>query len=74
LRDVRPLPLVKQAIPAALVPLSAHFLHSDPEGRLHHHAKVSESLLKKIREGAAASTQMSRDHANILIDQGLIEC
>jgi hypothetical protein len=36
------------------------------------HAPVSSELLKRIREGAAASVRMSLDHADILIAQGLI--
>jgi len=38
------------------------------------HAAVSAALLKRIRDGAAASERMSLDHADILINQGLIDC
>jgi hypothetical protein len=38
------------------------------------HASVSAALLKRIRDGAADSERMSLDHADILINQGLIEC
>jgi hypothetical protein len=44
------------------------------KGLLNNHAALSPGLLKRIREGAAASTRMSLDHADILIGQGLIEC
>ena len=38
------------------------------------HGSVSAAILKRIREGAANSTRMSLDHADILINQGLINC
>ena len=38
------------------------------------HAPVSAGLLQRMREGAAASERMSLDHADILIEQGLINC
>jgi hypothetical protein len=44
------------------------------KGLLNNHAALSAALLKRIRDGAAASTRMSLDHADILIEQGLIEC
>jgi hypothetical protein len=44
------------------------------KGKLSNHAALSEALLQKIRFGAANSTRMSLEHADILIDQGLIEC
>lgn len=43
-------------------------------GYLRHHASVSATLLQRLREGAALSTRMALDHADILIDQGLIQC
>ncbi len=44
------------------------------KGLLSSHAALSDVLLKRIRDGAAASERMSLDHADILIEQGLIEC
>jgi hypothetical protein len=44
------------------------------KGLLTNHAALSAALLKRIRDGAAASERMSLDHADILIDQGLLEC
>jgi len=38
------------------------------------HASLSGHLLKRIRDGAAASTRMSLDNADIMIEQGLINC
>jgi hypothetical protein len=35
---------------------------------------LSADLVKRILDGAAASERMSLDHADILIEQGLIEC
>jgi hypothetical protein len=35
---------------------------------------VRPDVLARIREGAALSERMSLDKANVLIDQGLIEC
>jgi hypothetical protein len=43
-------------------------------GKMVNHAPVSNALLKRIRDGAGDSTRMAMDHANILIDQGLLEC
>jgi hypothetical protein len=43
-------------------------------GKMSSHAAVSPILLKRVRDGAADSTQMAMDHANILIDQGLLDC
>jgi hypothetical protein len=43
-------------------------------GHVQPHAAVSAAVLKRIREGAAASTRMSLDHAEILSKQGLIDC
>jgi hypothetical protein len=44
------------------------------KGLLSSHAVLSASLLERIREGAASSQRMSLAHADILIEQGLIEC
>ncbi len=44
------------------------------KGLLSSHAALSPALLKRIRDGAAASERMSLQHADILIEQGLIEC
>jgi hypothetical protein len=44
------------------------------KGLLSSHAALSAALLERIRQGAAASERMSLDHADILIDQRLIEC
>jgi hypothetical protein len=43
------------------------------KGLLTTHAALSSTLLKRMRDGAAASGRMSLDHADILIEQGLIE-
>jgi len=43
-------------------------------GLLTAHASVSAALLKRIRDGAAASERMSLEHADMLIDQGLLDC
>jgi len=42
-------------------------------GLLSSHIALSDALLKRIRDGVAASERMSLDHADILIEQGLIE-
>ena len=44
------------------------------KGLLTNHAALSAALLKRIRDGAAASERMSLDHADILIEQLLMEC
>ena len=44
------------------------------KGLLSSHSAISAALLKRIRDGAAASERMSLDHADILIEQGLIAC
>ena len=44
------------------------------KGLLSSHAALSAALLERIRDGAAASERMSLRHADILIEQGLIEC
>jgi hypothetical protein len=44
------------------------------KGLLTDHTALSAALLKRIRDGAAASTRMSLDHADILIEQALMEC
>jgi hypothetical protein len=44
------------------------------KGLLSTHAVLSASLLKRIRDGAASSQRMSLARADILIEQGLIEC
>ena len=44
------------------------------KGLLTSHASLSAALLTRIRDGAAASERMSLYHADILIEQGLIEC
>lgn len=44
------------------------------KGLLSGHAELSADPLERIRNGAAASARMSLDHADILIEQGLIEC
>ena len=44
------------------------------KGLLSAHAAVAAALLQRIRDGAANSTRMSLDHADILIDQGIINC
>jgi len=44
------------------------------KGLLSGHTAISAALLKRIRDGAAASERMSLDHADILIEQGVIEC
>lgn len=44
------------------------------KGLMATHASVSAALLKRIRDGAANSTRMSLDHADILSNQGLIDC
>ncbi len=43
------------------------------KGLLSSHTALSAALLKRVRDGAAASERMSLDHADILIEQGLIE-
>jgi len=43
-------------------------------GQLKSHAAVSEAILKRIRDGAANSSRMSLEHAEILSCQGLIDC
>lgn len=35
---------------------------------------VAALVLKRMRDGAAESTRMALDNANILIEQGLIDC
>jgi hypothetical protein len=42
-------------------------------GLLSSHTSLSVNLLKRIRDGAAASERMSLEHADILVEQGLIE-
>jgi hypothetical protein len=44
------------------------------KGLLSNHAVLSATLLKRIRDGAGASERMSLDHAEILIEQGLLDC
>lgn len=43
-------------------------------GHMQAHATVSAAILKRIQDGAAASTRMSLEHAEILSKQGLIDC
>jgi hypothetical protein len=43
-------------------------------GHVQPHAAVAAAILKRIQEGAANSTRMSLDHAEILSKQGLIDC
>jgi MinD superfamily P-loop ATPase len=43
-------------------------------GQMVNHAPVSTAILERIREGAGNSTRMALDHADILIDQGLLDC
>ena len=43
-------------------------------GHVQAHATVSSAILKRIQDGAANSTRMSLDHAEILSKQGLIDC
>jgi hypothetical protein len=44
------------------------------KGLLRNHAALSAALLKRIRDGAGASERMSLAHADILIEQGLLDC
>jgi hypothetical protein len=44
------------------------------KGLLTSHIALSAALLKRIRDGAAASERMPLDHADILTKQGLQEC
>ncbi len=44
------------------------------KGLLTNHAAVSSALLQRMREGAADSERMTLEHADILIEQGLINC
>ncbi len=44
------------------------------QGLMIAHASVDAALLKRIRDGAADSERMALDHADILINQGLIDC
>ena len=43
-------------------------------GHLRPHAVVSDAILKRMRDGAANSSRMSLEHAEILSSQGLIDC
>ena len=43
-------------------------------GQIHVQASLSASVLKRVRDGAAESRFMALGHADILIDQGLIDC
>ena len=43
-------------------------------GQIHVQAPLSASVLKRVRDGAAESRFMALGHADILIDQGLIDC
>ena len=43
-------------------------------GQIHVQAQLSLSVLKRARDGAAESRFMALGHADILIDQGLIDC
>lgn len=43
-------------------------------GLVQSHAATSAAILQRIRDGAANSTRMSLEHAEILSKQGLIDC
>ncbi len=43
-------------------------------GQIHVQAPLSANVLKRARDGAAESRFMALGHADILIDQGLLEC
>jgi len=41
---------------------------------LSHNVAVSPEVLERIRRGAGDSTRMRMEHADILVDQGLLDC
>ena len=43
-------------------------------GQIHAQAPLSASVLKRVRDAAAESRFMALGHADILIDQGLLDC